>query len=68
MHIDGFEDILDEFPLSFDCVKPLYRKIRNFLFLLLEDGALFTGTLSGLPENLFDPIIEAFENAIVNIS
>lgn len=40
MHVDRFEDVLDEFPPSFDCVKPLCRKIRGMLFPLLEDGAL----------------------------
>ena len=38
-HVDGFEDILDEFPTSFDCVKPLCREIRGILFPLLKDGA-----------------------------
>ena len=67
MHVDGFEDILDEFPPFFDCVKPLCRKTRSILFPLLEDGALFTGTTSGPPEQLYDPIIEAFDDAIADI-
>jgi len=68
MYVDGFEDILDEFPPSVDCVKPLCRKIRCILFPLLEDGALFTGTTSGPPEQLYDPIIEAFDDAIADIA
>ncbi|KAI4219804.1 MAG: hypothetical protein L6R40_008711 [Gallowayella cf. fulva] len=64
MHVDGFEDILDEFPTAFDSVKPLCRKIRGILFPLLEDGALFKGTRPDPPEKLYDPIIEAFEDAI----
>ena len=64
MHVDGFDDILDEFPTSFDCVKPLCRKIRGILFPLLEDGALFKGTGPDPPEELYDSIIEAFEDAI----
>lgn len=68
MHVDGFEDILDKFPPSFDCVKPLCRKIRSILFPLLEDGALFTGTTSDPPEQLYDPIIEAFDNAVADIA
>jgi len=67
MHVDGFEDILNEFPLSFDGVKPLCRKIRGILFPLLKDGALFTGTPAN-PEELYEPIIEAFDNAIADIS
>ncbi|KAL8847182.1 MAG: hypothetical protein Q9221_007767 [Calogaya cf. arnoldii] len=64
MHIDGFEDVLHEFPPAFDRIKPLCKKIRSILFPLLEDGALFTGTRPDPPEKLYDPIIEAFEDAI----
>ena len=64
LHIDGFDDILDEFPPSSDCVKPLYKKMRGIVFPLLEDGALFTETLSDPPEELYHPIIKAFKNAI----
>ena len=64
MHVDGFEDILDEFPTAFDSVKLLCRKVRGILFPLLEDGALFKGTRPDSPEKLYDPIVEAFEDAI----
>ncbi|KAI4087136.1 MAG: hypothetical protein L6R37_008352 [Teloschistes peruensis] len=64
MHIDDFEKILNEFPAAFDRVKPLCEKIRGVLFPLLKDGALFTGTPSDPPEKLYQPIIEAFEDAI----
>ena len=64
MHVDDFEKILMEFPQAFGHVKPLCRKIRGILFPLLEDGALFTGTRPDPPEKLYDPIIEAFEDAI----
>lgn len=57
MHVDGFEDILDEFSTAFDSVKPLCRKIRGILFPLLEDGALFKGTPLDPPERLYDHII-----------
>lgn len=67
MHVDGFEDILNEFPSFFDGVKPLCRKIRGILFPPLKDGALFTGTPAN-PEELYEPIIEAFDNAIADIS
>ncbi len=66
LHIDGFDDILDEFPPSSDCVKPLYRKMRGLLFPLLEDGALFTRTPSDPPEELYHPIIESFEDVMEN--
>ena len=65
MGVNGFEELLDEFPAAFDHVKPLCKKIRGILFPLLEDGALFKGTP---PEKLYDPIIEAFDDAIANIT
>lgn len=64
MHINRFNDILDKFPIAFNSVKPLYRKIRRILFPLLEDGALFKGTRPDPPEKLYDPVIEAYEDAI----
>ena len=64
MHVDGFEDILDEFPTVFDSVKPLCRKVRGILFPLLKDGALFKGTRPDPPEKLYEPILKAFEYAI----
>lgn len=67
MHVDGFEDILNEFPLAFDCVKPLCKEVRGILFPLLEDGALFIGTPSDLPGKLYDPIIEAFDTTIAGM-
>jgi len=64
MHVDDFEKILIEFPQAFNLVKPLCRKIRGILFPLLEDGALFIGTPSDPPEQLYHPILKAFEDAI----
>ncbi|KAI4106232.1 MAG: hypothetical protein L6R37_002319 [Teloschistes peruensis] len=68
MHVDGFEDVLDEFPPAFDRVKPLCKDLRGILFPLLKDGALFTGTRSDPPEKLYDPIIDAFDSAIVGMA
>lgn len=64
MGVNGFEELLDEFPQAFDHVKPLCKKIRGILFPLQEDGALFTETPSDPPEELYHPIIEAFEDVI----
>ncbi len=64
MGVSGFKSILGEFPQAFDHVKPLCEKTPGILFPLLKDGALFTGTPSDQPENLYDPIIEAFDIAI----
>lgn len=67
MHADGFENILQEFPHVFDCVKPLCREIRRTLFPLIEDGKLDTGTPRD-PEKLYGPIIRAFDEAIAKIA
>ena len=64
IHSDGFEDVWGEFPLAFDCVKPLCRKIRGILFPLLEGGGLSIAP-QGPPERLYDPIIKAFDAAII---
>ncbi|KAH8751100.1 hypothetical protein F5883DRAFT_472292 [Diaporthe sp. PMI_573] len=64
MGVDGFEDILEEFPPHFDCVKPLCREMRGILFPYRE--GLFVGTPKD-PEILYEPIIEAFGKAIDDI-
>jgi len=63
MRAGRFEYILMEFPRAFDRIKPLCRAVRGILFPLLEDGELDTGTPSD-PENLYDSIIQAFDDAI----
>lgn len=68
MSINGFRVLLGEFPQSFDHVKQLCEKIRSILFPLLKDGALFTGTPLDPPEELYRPIIEAFDSAIAEIA
>ncbi|KAL9125176.1 MAG: hypothetical protein Q9217_005580 [Psora testacea] len=67
MGVNGFEELLDELPAAFDCIKPLCREIRGILFPLLKDGALLIGTPSDPPEKLYHPIIEAFDSAIADI-
>ncbi|EEH33163.1 hypothetical protein PAAG_04216 [Paracoccidioides lutzii Pb01] len=64
MHVDGFEDILEEFPQSFECVKPLCKELRGILFPCRN--GLFTGTPKD-PEVLYGPIIQAFDKAINDI-
>lgn len=68
MSINGFKVLLEEFPQSFDHAKPLCLKIRGILFPFLEDGAMFIGTPSNSPEELYRPIIEAFDSAIADIA
>ncbi|KAI1932670.1 hypothetical protein LOZ65_000659 [Ophidiomyces ophidiicola] len=60
-----FESVLEEFPLEFDCVKPLCRMLRGILFPICN-GAMFTATPKH-PETLYEPIIEAFTRAICYI-
>ena len=60
----GLEVIIEEFPSLFDCVKSVYKVIRDVLFSY-RDG-LFTGTLKDA-EVLYGLIIEAFNNKIDDI-
>ncbi|OJD20461.1 hypothetical protein ACJ73_08203 [Blastomyces percursus] len=64
MGVDGFEDILNEFPQPFGCVKPLCKELRGILFPY--GNGLFTGTPKD-PEILYRPIIYAFDKAIDGI-
>ncbi|KAM4062554.1 hypothetical protein HRG_011264 [Hirsutella rhossiliensis] len=64
MGVDGFEDILEEFPPHFDCFKSLCREMRGILFPYR--GGLFVGTPKD-PEILYEPIIKAFGKAIDDI-
>jgi hypothetical protein len=63
MGIDGFEDILEEFPASFNCVKSFCRRMRRILFPLIADGKLDLGTPAN-PEKLYDPITQAFDDSL----
>lgn len=66
MDANGIEDVLDEFPLAFDCVKPLCRKMRELLFPY--NNGLFVGTPPGPPEKLYEAIIDAFDEAIASFT
>jgi hypothetical protein len=53
MYVDGFEDILEEFPQpKFDCIKPFCKELRRILFPYKY--RLFIGTLRD-PEILYGP-------------
>lgn len=66
MHVDKFEDILKEFPQAFDRVKLLCKEIRGILFPY--KNGLLIGTPPDPPEKLYDPVIEAFDDTIADIS
>ena len=67
MGVNGFNELLEEFPWALSHVKPLCKEIRGILFPVLKDGGLYTGTPS-YPEELYDPILKAFDNAIAEIA
>ncbi|EEH18061.2 hypothetical protein PABG_00624 [Paracoccidioides brasiliensis Pb03] len=65
MEAGGFELVLQEFPLEFECVKHLCRIIRGVLFPYGKEGMIV-----GTPQDskiLYDPIIKAYDDAIAVI-
>ncbi|EFR03242.1 FunK1 protein kinase [Nannizzia gypsea CBS 118893] len=65
MQAGGLEYLLQEFPLGFECVKPLCRAIRGVLFPYGK-GELILGTPQD-PKRLYDPILKAYDDAIALI-
>ncbi|KAL2884582.1 Protein kinase domain protein [Ceratocystis lukuohia] len=64
MTVDGLEDIMEEFPEALDVVKPVCLKIRKILFPLDKDEHMSVGTPIGDPDQLYNPIIAALNEAI----
>ncbi|KAH8743883.1 serine/threonine-protein kinase Sgk2 [Diaporthe sp. PMI_573] len=62
MTVDGMDEIMDEFPAALEVVKPLCLKIRTILFG--DSARLVLGTLTGEPDQLYGPIIAAYNEAI----
>ncbi|KAK3371853.1 serine/threonine-protein kinase Sgk2 [Lasiosphaeria ovina] len=67
MTINGLERIMDEFPQSLDIVKLLCLRIRKVLFPLDKDERMMFGTPAGDPEQLYGPIIVAYDEAISSL-
>lgn len=65
MSLNGFSELLKEFPRVLDCTKPLCEELREILFPY-KNNRLLLGTPPGPPENLYNPIIKAFDNAIAS--
>ncbi|KAI0116873.1 serine/threonine-protein kinase Sgk2 [Daldinia grandis] len=65
MTVNGLERIIGEFPQSLDIVKPLCLKIRAFLFG--DTARLILGTPAGDPEQLYGPIIAAYDETISSL-
>jgi hypothetical protein len=61
---NGLKRIMGEFPEVLDVVKPLCVRIRNILFPFDKDGTIFIGTPEGDPDELYKPIIAAFDETI----
>ncbi|XP_044714508.1 kinase [Hirsutella rhossiliensis] len=64
MTMNGLERIMGEFPERLDIVKPLCLRIRKILFPLDEDERMSFGTPAGDPDQLYRPIIAAYDEAI----
>ncbi|KAI0201879.1 hypothetical protein F4808DRAFT_450183 [Astrocystis sublimbata] len=64
MTVDGLEGIMGEFPELLDIMKPFCLRIRKILFPLDKDERISFGTPTGDPNQLYSPIIAAFNNAI----
>ncbi|WPJ64507.1 hypothetical protein SMAC4_13807 [Sordaria macrospora] len=60
---DTFRRILEEFPEKLKVLEPLCWKIRDILFPYHEKGIII-GTPEGDPEQLYRPIIAAYDEAI----
>ncbi|KAI1159506.1 serine/threonine-protein kinase Sgk2 [Nemania serpens] len=67
MTVDGLEGIMTEFPSMFNHVQPLCLRIRKILFPLDKDKRMSFGTPEGDLNQLYSPIIAAFDDAIKNI-
>ncbi|KAI1932017.1 hypothetical protein LOZ66_006971 [Ophidiomyces ophidiicola] len=65
MEARGFEYLLEEFPLEFECVKPLCRTIRGILFPYGDQGLIVRTPQD--PKRLYDPIVKAYSDAILSI-
>ncbi|KYK57232.1 serine/threonine-protein kinase Sgk2 [Drechmeria coniospora] len=64
MAVDGLEAIMGEFPDALEAIKPLCLRIRKILFPLDEDERMNFGTPTGDPNQLYGPIIAAYDGSI----
>ena len=64
MTVNSLDDIMSEFPAALGIVKPLCLRIRKILFPMDKDERMSFGTPAGDPDQLYNPIIVAFDNAI----
>jgi hypothetical protein len=62
MTVNSLERIMGEFPEALEVVKPLCLKIRSVLFG--DTARLALGTPTGEPDQLYGPVIGAYDDAI----
>ncbi|KJZ68352.1 hypothetical protein HIM_12261 [Hirsutella minnesotensis 3608] len=67
MTVNSMEDIMGEFPEALDVVKPLCLRIRKILFPLDREERMNFGTPAGEPDQLYKPIITAYDESISDI-
>ncbi|KAI6777566.1 uncharacterized protein J7T54_002968 [Emericellopsis cladophorae] len=67
MTVNRLEGIMGEFPESLDAVKPLCLRIRKILFPLDEDERMSFGTPAGDPDQLYTPILAAYDAAVTDL-
>lgn len=67
MTVNGLERIMDEFPKALANVKPLCLKIRKILFPMDKDERTNFGTPAGNPNQLYRPVLAAYDEAIKNL-
>ena len=67
MTVNSLERIMGEFPKALDTAKPLCLKIRKILFPLDKDERMSFGTPVGDLDQLYKPIIEAYDDTISNL-
>jgi hypothetical protein len=58
------EDIMTKFPDVLNNIKSLCLRIRKILFPLDKDERINFSTLKGDPDQLYNPIIAVYNNAI----
>lgn len=66
MTVNSLERIIHEFPASFEPVIPLCLRIRSILFG--DTARLVLGTPLGDEDQLYGPIIEAYDEAISDVA
>ncbi|KAI5860683.1 hypothetical protein GGS23DRAFT_606720 [Durotheca rogersii] len=64
---NGLKVIMRHFPRSLDAIKPLCLRIGNILFPI-ENRRIKVGTRAGDPDQLYGPIIAAYDGAISGLS